>query len=352
MAFPLWKAATNIARKQGVDPSLFRALIRQESGGRHYNTKGDPSSGVLGSSAGALGYAQLMPGTAAGLGVDPTKPRQNLQGGARYLARQLDKYDGNVRHALAAYNAGPGAVDKYGGIPPYAETQNYVKSVLALQKEYPGQGPAPTGGKTQQSPTDPVNYGLEQRPERADISQILSSVREGDLEGVIHGIREKRAFEESQHPATAIHAQQINENAQQAAQGEAARQAAGKGRLTPQGGNPNEHGVVEAFHDPLGQFDNGRFSDQGIGGHGQHVHVSFSTPAAALKGIRIAQSMGMRVGENPFTDPVDAVHVANSFHYQNFPGKYGKDKRTLGKAFDVTGTPEQMQKYYRLMTGA
>ncbi len=108
------------AAKNGVDPALLRALVRQESGF-------DPAAR---SSAGAVGLTQLMPGTAASLGVDPTDPAQALDGGARYLRQQLDRFGGDERLALAAYNAGPGAVARAGGIPPYAETQQYVERVL------------------------------------------------------------------------------------------------------------------------------------------------------------------------------------------------------------------------------
>lgn len=107
------------AQRNGVDPNLFLRLVGQESG---FN------SGAV-SPKGATGLAQLMPGTAAGLGVDPTDPLQNLEGGARYLRQQMDEF-GDPALALAAYNAGPGAVRKYGGIPPYAETQNYVRSIM------------------------------------------------------------------------------------------------------------------------------------------------------------------------------------------------------------------------------
>jgi soluble lytic murein transglycosylase-like protein len=117
------------ATSNGVDPALLKGLVQQESGF-------DPNAR---SGAGAVGLTQLMPGTAAGLGVtDPTDPVQSLQAGARYLREQLDRFGGDERLALAAYNAGPGAVAKYGGVPPYAETQGYVNKVLANAASYRG----------------------------------------------------------------------------------------------------------------------------------------------------------------------------------------------------------------------
>ena len=83
-----------------------------------------------------------MPGTAASLGVsDPTDPAQAIEGGAKYLRQQLDRFGGDVAKALAAYNAGPGAVAKYGGVPPYAETQAYVQKVMAYAEQYPHDRP-------------------------------------------------------------------------------------------------------------------------------------------------------------------------------------------------------------------
>jgi soluble lytic murein transglycosylase-like protein len=113
------EVAREMARKHGVPEEMFLRLVQQESGW---------NAGAV-SVKGATGLAQLMPGTADRLGVDINDPSQNLEGGARYLRMMYDRF-GSWRLALAAYNAGPMAVEKHGGIPPYDETQNYVKAIL------------------------------------------------------------------------------------------------------------------------------------------------------------------------------------------------------------------------------
>ena len=108
------------ARRYGVESDLVKAIATAES-----NMNQSARSYV-----GAIGVMQLMPETAESLGVDPYNEKENIEGGAHYIRQMLDKFNGNVKNAIAAYNAGPGAVQKYGGIPPYSETQNYVGRVM------------------------------------------------------------------------------------------------------------------------------------------------------------------------------------------------------------------------------
>jgi len=116
---PYLEMAKQAAHSHGIPEHLFLRLVQQESGWR--------ADAV--SHKGAIGLAQLMPQTARMLGVNPRDPRQNLNGGARYLAAQYRKF-GSWRLALAAYNAGPQAVERYNGVPPYKETRNYVRVIL------------------------------------------------------------------------------------------------------------------------------------------------------------------------------------------------------------------------------
>ncbi|MEM6482569.1 MAG: lytic transglycosylase domain-containing protein [Pseudomonadota bacterium] len=116
---PYLDVARSAALRHGIPVGLFLRLVQQESA---WNPRAV-------SHKGAIGLAQLMPGTAAYLGVDPHNPSQNLDGGARYLAEQYRTF-GSWRLALAAYNAGPQAVEEHNGIPPYRETQNYVRVIL------------------------------------------------------------------------------------------------------------------------------------------------------------------------------------------------------------------------------
>lgn len=123
----LSRSIQRVAESHSLPDSLLRAVVEVESGGRVDAV----------SPAGAQGLMQLMPATAAELGVtNPFDPKQNLEGGARYLAEQLERFDGDLPLALAAYNAGPGAVRRHGGIPPYPETKRYIESVLAWKSRF------------------------------------------------------------------------------------------------------------------------------------------------------------------------------------------------------------------------
>jgi soluble lytic murein transglycosylase-like protein len=118
---PRYTAKINeLSQRFDLSPSLLEALVWQESRWRE-NAR---------SPVGAQGLAQLMPGTARYLGVDPSDPFANLEGGARYLREQLDRFDGDLEKALAAYNAGPGRVERAGGIPNIRETKQYVAAIM------------------------------------------------------------------------------------------------------------------------------------------------------------------------------------------------------------------------------
>ena len=120
-------------KKHGIDSNLIKAVIRAESG---FNSKAV-------SKKGAKGLMQIMPGNYTALSVkDPFSPLQNIMGGTLYLKQLIKRYDYKVSLALAAYNAGPTAVDKYGKIPPYKETQDYVKKVMRLYRQYKEKDPS------------------------------------------------------------------------------------------------------------------------------------------------------------------------------------------------------------------
>jgi hypothetical protein len=150
---PFFDLILNAGQKHHVDPALIAALLQQESG---FNPKAR-------SPVGAIGIGQFMPATAKGMGVNPWDPASAIDGSARYLKNSLKTFGGNEKMALASYNAGAGAVKKYGGVPPYKETQHYVKAILANRGQFQ---PMFSGGQAQQAspmPTAP-RMPLPQRP--------------------------------------------------------------------------------------------------------------------------------------------------------------------------------------------
>lgn len=333
MATPaLRRLAANIAMRE-LDPvlgggperavALFNALIAQESG---WNPR-------AGSHAGAQGLTQLMPGTAAGLGVKNVwNPQQNLTGGARYLAQQLRTFGGDIRKALAAYNAGPGAVQKYGGIPPYAETQNYVSKIMSALGGV-GDGSAPLG-RTQPSVASvpsPVR-GVAPPPQSSRRLALLRGLLNDEpISGLLSRMREAGT-----HSAVGA-----DERSAALPTVPSVASPTTLGSMKP---SRFKGSLAEAFYDPLGGYDEGSFIDA-IGGHDKHVHASIRNPQAMLKAIARAQALGLRVGENPYVDPVDPVHTEGSFHYQNFPGRF--NGRQLGQGIDVSGEQAKMAAFYR-----
>lgn len=175
MAINLRSAIQQSARAYGVDPRILTRLIQQESGGNE--------SAV--SSAGARGVAQFMPGTAADvarkLGVSLrdfwADPNLQVEGAALYLSEHLDRYGGDYRKALAAYNAGPGAVDTYGGVPPYQETQSYLASILgpSWDDEDPVEDPDDPEG----DPDEPPDFGDDEDLGEEDLLPDLGGGDDG-----------------------------------------------------------------------------------------------------------------------------------------------------------------------------
>lgn len=146
------------AKKYGVNPALVAAIIKNESG---FNQSAR-------SSAGAIGLMQLMPGTARGLGVNAYSAEGNIAGGTKYISQLLKQFNGDTKKAVAAYNAGPGNVRKYGGTPPFKETQNYVKKVLASYSSYNKGGSSSSNGST--------NYGEDAANQAQAIDQAKSDL--------------------------------------------------------------------------------------------------------------------------------------------------------------------------------
>jgi hypothetical protein len=166
--------ARKAAEKYGIDPDIFVRQIDQESG-----FADDVITGQRKSSAGAVGIAQFMPATARSMGVDPLNPEDALDGAARYMRQGLDRYGGDYRKALAAYNAGFGNVDKYGGVPPFEETQTYVNKILGGRSSggsYGGQQQAPKKSLLERFNEYRANNKAKgNRPSTAEIKELGDS---------------------------------------------------------------------------------------------------------------------------------------------------------------------------------
>lgn len=253
----LKRLARRKAKQYGIPVNLFLALVNQESG---WNPRAV-------SNAGAQGLGQLMPGTAAGLGVtNPFDPEQNLDGAARYLAQQHRTF-GNWRLALAAYNAGPGNVQKHGGVPPFQETQNYVRSVLAAAGS-PSSGRRKKGGGKGAALTIPPPTP----------SFDMSSLARSNLQAIAEGRFDPLA--------------QLSELAQAS-------------RVTP---TVAPTASTAALSSPA---------------------FTGKPDQRLMDAVRLAQRMGLTVREFAPIDPVDPVHVQGSFHYRNRAADISGDPQKL-----------------------
>lgn len=185
--------ARKAALEFGIDPDIYVALIQQESG---FNPNAQ-------SPKGAFGLAQLMPGTALDLGVMRTDPIDNLRGGAKYLREQYDAFGKDYRLALSAYNAGPGSVRKYGGMPPFQETQNYVSRILGTQPMAMQPGNTQQGGPAVDQYAQPpqqkgiLSY-LTDPEKRAKLALVLNSLSSSPNAGLQEMLSSKVAgFEDA-----------------------------------------------------------------------------------------------------------------------------------------------------------
>ena len=338
------------ARKYGLDPGVFVRQIQQESG---FNPNAQ-------SPAGARGIAQIMPATAKGWGVNPMNPVAALDAAAKNMASYVRKY-GSYENALRAYNAGPGAIRASRN---YAETNNYVRTILRGGE--PSRTPGPRGG----------GAGSRQ-------NALLEAARRGVPQGSegILGLLEQlgqRAPAQSAGVAPPAHSAQaaMPEGAQIPVSGggpspapdvsalmDAIRTVGGDidvpGLNVAPGGAPGRSGgnrggpggggggrqpgtLAEMFYDRGINMDEGRRVAP-IGDHGSHVHAGFDSPQALMQAARLAQRMGLAVRENPKFDPVDPVHTEGSLHYQRFRGRPG-----IGRAIDVSGgTPRKLARFNR-----
>lgn len=307
------RTAAEMARRYGIDPNRFVRQIGAESG---FNPRAR-------SPVGATGIAQIMPATARGWGVDPNDPVASLNAAARAMSKYLRSYGGDWRKALAAYNAGPGAVAKYGGVPPYRETQNYIKKILS------GQDPNDAGAID--SGGDDVSAPFSNEPSGVNQAAILAALRDKGPDQSLTStvgravLQQRALMQNSLGPEINYDPVNANEPVEQPSRqginsykpdgsykwaedlarkfgvrmsstyrdpahnarvgGSRTSRHMTRGAAVDFAGTPAQMRALalaamasgkfkEVFYDPVGQFDNGRRSPRGIGGHSDHVHIT------------------------------------------------------------------------------
>lgn len=266
------------------------------------------------SPAGALGIAQIVPKWHPG--VDPMNPLAALRYSARHDAQNFAKY-GNWQDALSVYNSGRPWAEGQG----IAETRNYVQKILGGTPAGAGrQGAPPMAAAPLATAAVGASPGASQNPRALFAMNLIQAMnQQGDQQnmGLLNAIQSLRPPVLPPSPTAPSGLP-------------AGATAPGRG---PGGGGGS--GVRELFYDPLGAYDEGNWINP-IGGHDDHVHVSFGTPQAALRIIKQAQQLGLRVSENPYVDKVDPVHTKGSYHYRTFPAT------NIGQGLDTSGDPAKM----------
>lgn len=305
------RAAKQVADgKNDPSPSLLLALIGSESGG---------DANAL-SPAGAQGLTQLMPGTARGLGVKNSyDPWQNVLGGARYLEAQLDKFD-RPDLALSAYNSGPGGSESSGRVEAFAETQNYVRKVLALAERYSAADKGfdvPSLGKTVEASS-------------GHISDVPSPVPQPEESGMGVSYRDPNQLDLSSIGGLAFTAG-VGPLSERVATQEPIEQVAPRPSLAELSGRLSA--PEQALVNDLQPGEAAMVEQAAVKGGPMGAK-------AMLAVIAEARRRNLSVRENPYTDPVDPVHTEGSHHYQTFSGKY--NGRRLGRGADISGDPAQM----------
>lgn len=294
------------AKKYGLDPELFVRQIGAESG---FNPRAV-------SPAGARGIAQIMPATARGWGVNPDDPDAALDAAAKNMAKYVQQY-GNWRDALTAYNAGPARVGK----PLYRETRAYISKILAGTNPVASKSPAPARERTTEPAAEPA-AGVDKNAAIVD-SLLARKTKFGDGKlsgGLLQDAQQRIASGAYGTPALAK---------QSAPQQGSSRPAP---RAEKTGGSGT---LLELYWQGPGGINakNGKRVEQGfVSGHDRHVHVAMANEQQVLRIARLAQSMGLNVGEHPKYGGVAPVHVKNSNHYSN-------------RAIDVTGSPAKLRAF-------
>lgn len=307
-----------LARQMGVDPKAALAIASVEGG----------FGGAIGDQGTSFGPFQLHKGGALPSGVSNPQAWANSPSGIRYALAQISKVAKGLqgRAAVTAIARDferpadiPGeiakAMSRYGNV---GGGGGGIQQMGLAPRSFQMESPMPYSSSTVTNP----EY---QRARRHALTQAIMSG--GDIVSALGSVNVPRTMRVARPPTL-----QPMGRAMPQSLGQVGNANPGKG-FSPR----------ELFYDPLGAWDNGQRIAP-IGGHSDHVHAAFDSAQQVLRAIRVAQALGLRVSENPRVDRVDPVHTKGSFHYQTFPGT------NIGKAIDVSGTPQAMSTLFRRLS--